>query len=83
MSKLGWETPTYTREQGMDVLVEYSGTDPLYVGRAFPGAATSAAKWQIVKVTVDANSNPTSVRLADGTDDFKKVWDDRATYTYL
>lgn len=58
-----------------------SGTNPIYIGKAIPGSATSAASWQIRKITYDANSNPTSV-LYPGTTEFNQIWDNRASLTY-
>lgn len=55
---------------------------PEYHGRARSGALESAAEWQIVKITYDANGNPISGKFADGVNDYNKVWDNRATYTY-
>lgn len=56
--------------------------DPEYVGRARPAALTSAAEWQIKKVTYDADRNPTAVKFAAGVNDYAKVWDNRAIYSY-
>ena len=54
-----------------------------YVGYAEPGAASSAAKWQIRKITYKEDTDTiVSVKYADGSAAFDKVWDDRATYTY-
>jgi YD repeat-containing protein len=53
-----------------------------YVGRAEPGVATSGAHWQIQKLTYDGSNRITAVQWAQGTDEFKYVWTDRATYTY-
>lgn len=61
--------------------IEYSGSNPLYIGLAIPGTATSAASWQIRKMTY-SGSNLTQVDFADSSSDFVKSWDDRATYTY-
>ncbi len=66
----------------MQLLVEYTGNYPLYIGRARPGAATSAAEWQVCKITYDANYNVTAITWAGGTNDYSNVWDDRATASY-
>jgi len=52
-----------------------SGTNPIYVGFASPGSATSAAVWQIMKITYDGNSNPTAKQYAGGTAGFSQIWD--------
>ena len=63
-------------------LTEYSGIYPLYIGCAAPGSAVSAADWQIKKLTYNGNNNVTAVEFAGGVNDYNKVWDDRATYSY-
>jgi len=64
------------------VKVAYSGTNAEYVGKALPGTATNAPKWQIMKLTYDANDNVTDVKYANGTNTFTLIWDSRATYSY-
>ncbi|MDD4339198.1 MAG: hypothetical protein PHV00_05910 [Syntrophales bacterium] len=66
----------------MQIKVAYTGNYPVYIGRARPGELTSASGWQIAKVTYDSNYNVTALQFASGTNDYDKVWDDRATYTY-
>lgn len=66
----------------LQMQVEYSGNLPVYIGYARPDAATSAAEWQIKKVTYDSNNNVTAIQFAAGVNDFNKVWDNRATYSY-
>lgn len=66
----------------MQTLVAYSGSYPEYIGRARPGALPAAAEWQIRKVTYDTNFNVTAIQFAGGVNDYSKVWDDRATYSY-
>jgi YD repeat-containing protein len=64
-------------------LIEYdAGGNPIYVGKAAPGTATSAAAWQIRKIAYDLSGNPTAVLWAEGSDGFAYVWDGRAGYTY-
>lgn len=53
-----------------------------YIGYAEPGTAKSSPKWQIRKITYDANGAMTDVQFANGTNKFDKVWNDRATYSY-
>lgn len=54
---------------------------PIYIGLAVPGTATSSAAWCIRKMTY-SGASVTQVDFADGTNEFTKVWDDRATYSY-
>lgn len=65
-----------------DLRLAYDASDNVeYVGIAEPGTATSAAAWQIKKLTY-TDGAVTAVDFADGTNAYIKVWDDRATYTY-
>lgn len=69
------------------VEIDYnSGTLPVYVGYALPGAATSAAAWMIKKITYDGNNNPLTVTYAGGgsgkSTDFSQIWDNRASLSY-
>lgn len=66
---------------------EYAGTNLIYRGFARAGTATSTAKWQICLLTYDGANNLTAIQwpLSSGavSVDYKFVWDDRATYTYV
>lgn len=60
------------------VLIDYTtGTNPIYIGYADRNVATSASVWFIIKITWDANNNPTAIKSINNA-----VWDDRASYTY-
>ena len=62
------------------IQLDYAGrTDgqPVYVGWAEPGTATSAAKWRIAKLTYVANQ-VTQVQWANGTIAYNFKWDDHA-----
>ncbi len=68
--------------ENFTILVEYDGSgNPVYLGEGVPGTATSDAAWRIRKVTWLAG-NAVSIKWAEGTTLFDKVWDSRATYTY-
>lgn len=68
---------------GLLTEIDYnSGTNPIYVGIAAPGTATSAANWQIKKMTYDSNNNVTAVQYGGGTASFNQIWDNRASLTY-
>lgn len=63
--------------------VEYDGSNnPIYMGTALPGSATSDPKWQIRKLTFDGSNNPTDMQYANGSIEFDKIWDDRASLAY-
>lgn len=53
-----------------------------YIGFAGSGIATSTAQWKIMQVVYDANSKPTSIKYAGGTQDATSKWDDRTTLAY-
>ena len=83
MAQFRTETPVYSRDQGLTQRIEYdANNNAIYIGRAQPGTASSAASWQISKMTYDANNNMTLLAWAGGSDNFEFVWNDRATYTY-
>jgi len=70
------------QETSLTMKATYSGGNPVYIGYAAPGTATSDTEWQIRKVTVDGDGNVTDVQFADGTNEFDKEWDERAGYSY-
>ena len=63
--------------------IEYDVSgNPIYVGLAEPGTATTAAYWQITKLTYDGSNNCTAVEYAEGSWAFEYAWSLRATYAY-
>lgn len=60
-------------------LLDEASSSITYVGKAVPASATSAAVWQISKLTTSAGD--LSVEYADGGD-FSQIWDDRASLSY-
>lgn len=74
-----------TTEDNYKVRIEYttiSASDyPLYVGKAAPGSASSAAVWQVKKLAY-SGTNVTQVDWADGNDSFDNIWDNRASLAY-
>jgi len=67
------------READETILVDVQGNDT-YIGYALPNTLESTTNWKIKKVN---SVNPISIKWADGSTLYNKVWDDRATYTYL
>ena len=64
-------------------LIDYSGgANPVYIGYTSPGMVTSAAAWQIRRITYDASNNVTAVEFAGGGNDYNQVWDNRAALSY-
>ena len=67
----------------MQMRVAYNTAgDVEYIGRGRPGALDAAGEWQITKIAYNTARQPTSVCMAAGTNEYTKVWDDRATYSY-
>jgi len=63
--------------------IDYSGgSNPIYVGEARPGVSPASSGWRIKKLTY-SGSNVTITAWANGTDKFDKIWDSRASYTYI
>lgn len=52
-----------------------------YLGKAYPGAAESAASWQVQKLVYGIDGDVT-VTWADGNASFDNIWDDRASLSY-
>ena len=64
-------------------LLDYlTGTDPIYVGKSYPGASTASPVWQIKKLTYDGNGNVTAVEYSGSSPNATSVWDNRASLTY-
>lgn len=81
----GHQAPSTDNIQSADLtcLIDWSGgTNPIYIGFALPGSATSADVWQIRKLTWDGSNNPTAIQLADGSSNYNAIWDNRAALTY-
>lgn len=62
------------------------GSNLVYVGFARPGSSTSAAVWQIMKITYSSNM-PTAIQWPQDTsgnasNDYQFQWSLRASYTY-
>jgi hypothetical protein len=61
--------------------IEYSGSNPIYVGTADPSAAEGDEVWQIKKLTYSGD-NVTEINFAQSTAEFKFSWTNRASYSY-
>lgn len=72
-------------QESLTVLIDYDAvftSTPIYVGKAARGSASSAAVWQIIKLTLDINGNIISKKWAGGNDGFSHIWDNRASLSY-
>ena len=63
------------------VRIDYSGSNPIYVGVAAPGSSVSDNVWRIKRISYSGN-NPTTVEWADGNTNYDNVWDNRAALNY-
>lgn len=52
-----------------------------YLGKAYPGASTASAVWQVQKLVYGTDGDVT-ITWADGNSAFDNVWDDRASLSY-
>jgi len=66
-----------TTMEGYKTRIEYSGSNPLYVGFALPGTAEDTAGWAIRKMTA-SGSNITETNWCDGDTKFDNKWSERA-----
>lgn len=82
----------YTLKQNLDLMRatlntytearDNTGGNVLYLGVAAPGTLKASSGWRIQKWSYDGNGLLSDIQWADGTNEFTKVWDDRATYNY-
>jgi hypothetical protein len=66
---------------------DYTGTDLIYKGFARPGSGTTAAVWQIAKMTYDMSHNLLTITWPEDANgnastEFIFQWSQRASYTY-
>jgi len=54
----------------------------IYIGRADIGTATTAALWQIRKMTYSAAGDLLTIQFAKGDDGYTNIWDNRASLAY-
>ena len=81
------EQPVYSRDQGRQTLLFYvsggNGDGKVeYICTADSGVATTAARWQISRLTYDSSDRVSEIEWAGGTDNFTNVCSDRTTLTY-
>ena len=62
-------------------LIDEPTAGVMYIGKAATGSATSAAVWQVKKLT--ESGTQTSILFADGSNSFTNIWDARASLTYI
>ena len=82
---MSWPLFDFSSAPGYIQNLDYAGGtsgQPIYVGWATPGVATSDAKWKIRKFTYDGNNQLTNIQFANGDVGFNAKWDDRASIAY-
>ena len=86
------EQPTYAREQGLVTHLFYkSGGDgdgqTEYICKCFPGTTgcgtTSAAVWQVSRLTYDSSNRVSTISYAAGNDAYGSICDNRASLDYV
>jgi len=80
---MGWQLFDWSSAPPYQQILDYQGgTQPIYIGWATPGVATSRDAWKIRKLTYDGNGNVTQIQYASGDVGFTQIWDNRTTITY-
>jgi len=67
-------------EQSLKTLVDEAGSGITYIGYAPPGTQSSAAYWQIKRMTEVGTE--IIIEWADGNDNFDNIWNNRASLVY-
>lgn len=79
----GTATPQRTIAQTLALQTDYDANGNLtYLGIATPGTLTSAASWQIKKLSYNGSGNLTSITWAD-SGAFSQIWDNHTGLTYV
>jgi len=82
MQELSYNAEIELLKNSTTLLDYVSGTDPIYIGKSYPGASTASPVWQIKKLVYNGNGNVTSVKYSGGSPNATDVWDNRTTITY-
>lgn len=75
------DNPLYVAGSDYSILIDEPTAGVMYIGKAATGSATSAAVWQVKKLT--ESGTQTSILFADGSNEFTNTWDARASLTYI
>lgn len=76
------QSPYLNLDAGYTQAFDYSGDNVVYQGWAVPGTAKSTAGWRICKLTYDGSSHVTDIQWAGAGEQFKWIWNDRASLSY-
>jgi hypothetical protein len=78
--KIGEQLFYIQAQSEMQTRLDDVGGGVTYVGKAYPGNFTSAAQWQIKRITETAGD--IVVEFADGDNFYDNIWDNRAGLSY-
>jgi hypothetical protein len=62
--------------------IDFVGDNEFYKGEALVGSLVTDSAWRINKTTISQDGD-VSEMWAEGTADFNKVWEDRASLSYV
>ena len=83
MGKQRDEQEVYSRDVGLDTIFYYDANKRQeYVLRAYPGTATTAAAWQIYKLSYNSDGTQFKRRYAGATDAFINIATNYASLNY-
>jgi hypothetical protein len=75
-SEFDWSSaPPYQQQ------FDYAGrtdSQPVYIGWATPGVATSDPKWKIRRFSYNSDGSVSQIQFANGDVGFQQIWDNRA-----
>jgi hypothetical protein len=77
-----WQVQLLAGGNGTTAIENDATSRAVYIGYAEPGSGKAIARWQIRKLTYDANVAVTDIQFASGSNEFKFIWDNRAGYVY-
>jgi hypothetical protein len=80
-NKISSTNPLMSTSPELALQFDNVGSGVLYLGVAQPGSATSAAVWQIKKITY--SSLQVSIQFANGNSNFSNIWNNRTSLTYV
>lgn len=82
---MSWPFFDFAASPPVQQIFDYAGrTDlqPVYIGWATPGVATTDAKWKIRKFTYNADGSVSQIQYASGDVGFNFIWNNRTSLTY-
>lgn len=83
VSDVGVQGPAAEENVAFAQRVDFVGDTVIYRAEASPGTLDSANAWRIRRITFVGPEEDAITEWADGVSDFTKIWNDRATYSYV